>query len=171
MGRDALGDLEHLVLLALVRLDGETYGVPILEEINARTGREVSRPSIYIALRRLEAKGLLKSRLGEATAERGGRAKRYFRLTKAGARQLQVSRAALVDHARLDTLQQSCGLVEAEECFRSAFWEDVRPVVRAWRKSKGLPEDPLKALAESGYMARITSERAAKNARTVTSYA
>ena len=64
------------------------------EEIAARTGREVSRPAVYIALRRLEAKGLLTSRLGDATAERGGRAKRYFRITKAGARQLEDARVA-----------------------------------------------------------------------------
>jgi L-rhamnose isomerase/sugar isomerase len=81
------------------------------------------------------------------------------------------AKAALVDQARLSGLQQACSLVEAEECFRSAFWEDVRPVVRAWRKSKGLPEDPLQALAESGYLERITNERAAKNARAVVSYA
>lgn len=96
MGREALGDLEHLVLLALVRLGDESYGVPILDEIAARTGRTISRPAVYIALRRLEAKGLLRSRLGDATAERGGRAKRYFRITPAGIRQLQASRAALV---------------------------------------------------------------------------
>ena len=96
MGRESLGDLEHLVLLALVRLDGETYGVPILDEISARTGREISRPAVYIALRRLEGKGLLTSRLGDATPERGGRAKRYFRITKSGVGALQTSRAALV---------------------------------------------------------------------------
>jgi PadR family transcriptional regulator PadR len=96
MPRDALGDVEHFVLVALLRLGGESYGVPILEEIAARTGRQVSRPAIYIALRRLEAKRFVASRLGEATAERGGRAKRYFRLTRAGARQLDQSRTAFV---------------------------------------------------------------------------
>lgn len=96
MPREGLGDIEHFVLVALLRLGGESYGVPILEEIAARTGRGVSRPAVYIALRRLEAKGLLKSRLGEATAERGGRAKRYFRITRAGARQLEEARAAFV---------------------------------------------------------------------------
>ena len=96
MTREALGDVEHLVLLALLRLGGETYGVPILDEIAARTGREVSRPAVYIALRRLESKGYVKSRMGEPTAERGGRAKRYFRLERAGLRLLQDSRAALV---------------------------------------------------------------------------
>jgi PadR family transcriptional regulator len=96
MPRESLGDLEHLVLLALVRLGDESYGVPILEEIRVRTGREPSRPAVYIALRRLESKGLVRSHLGEATPERGGRAKRYFRLTRAGLRQLQLSRAALI---------------------------------------------------------------------------
>ena len=96
MPRDALGDLEHLVLLALLRLGERSYGVPILEEIAARTGRTVSRPAVYIALRRLEAKGLVKSRLGDPTPERGGRAKRYFTLTAAGHRQLHASREALL---------------------------------------------------------------------------
>ena len=96
MPRESLGDLEHLVLLALLRLGDRSYGVPILEEITGRTGRSVSRPAVYIALRRLEAKGLVKSRLGEATAERGGRAKRYFTLTAQGHQQLHVSREALL---------------------------------------------------------------------------
>lgn len=94
MAREALGDVEHFVLVALVRLGGESYGVPILEEIAARTGRHVSRPAVYLALGRLERRGLLKSRLGDATAERGGRAKRFFTLTKAGARELRQSRQA-----------------------------------------------------------------------------
>lgn len=96
MSREALGELEHLVLLALLRLGDEAYGVGILEEIAARTGREPARAAVYIALRRLEAKGLLRSRLGEATPERGGRAKRYFRLTPTGLQQLRASRAALM---------------------------------------------------------------------------
>jgi DNA-binding PadR family transcriptional regulator len=94
--RESLGDLEHLVLLAVLRLGDGSYGVPILEEIAARTGRRVSRPAVYIALRRLQAKGLLASRLGEATPERGGRAKRYFTLTRLGHRQLHASREALL---------------------------------------------------------------------------
>jgi DNA-binding PadR family transcriptional regulator len=96
MPRELLGDVEHFVLVALLHLGGEAYGVPILDEIAARTGRDVSRPAVYVALRRLEAKGLLTSRVGEATAERGGRAKRYFKLTKAGARQLKQSRDAFL---------------------------------------------------------------------------
>ena len=96
MGRESLGDIEHLVLLALLRLGEHSYGVPILEEIAERTGRSVSRPAVYIALRRLEAKGMVKSRMGEATAERGGRAKRYFTLTATGHQQLHTSRTALL---------------------------------------------------------------------------
>ena len=96
MSRESLGDVEHLVLLALLRLGERSYGVPILEEITARTGRAVSRPAIYIALRRLEGKGLVRSRLGDATPERGGRAKRYFTLTPQGHRQLHASRTALL---------------------------------------------------------------------------
>jgi len=96
MGRESLGDLEHLVLLALLRLGDEGYGVQILDEIAQRTGREPARAAVYIALRRLEAKGLLKSRLGEATPERGGRAKRFFRLTPSALKQLRASRTALI---------------------------------------------------------------------------
>ena len=81
------------------------------------------------------------------------------------------ARAALVDRARLAELQAECRLVEAEECFRGAFWQDVRPVVRAWREARGLPADPLKALAESGYVEKITQQRSSKNAQSVSSYA
>jgi DNA-binding PadR family transcriptional regulator len=94
MPRVALGDIEHFVLVALLRLGGESYGVPILEEIAARTGRDVARSAVYIALRRLEEKRLVTSRLGEATAARGGRPKRYFSLTKAGATHLVAARTA-----------------------------------------------------------------------------
>jgi len=81
------------------------------------------------------------------------------------------AKAALVDQVRLAELQQECRLVEAEECFRGAFWQDVRPVVREWRVARGLPAEPLKALAESGYVEKITRERGSKNARSVSSYA
>lgn len=94
MPREGMGEIEHFVLVAMLRLGGESYGVPILDEIAERTERAVSRPAVYIALRRLEAKGLVVSRMGDATAERGGRAKRYFTLTKAGARQLEQTRQA-----------------------------------------------------------------------------
>ena len=94
MARTALGDVEHFVLIALVHLDGDSYSVPIMEEIRRRTGRDVAKAAVYIALRRLEEKKLLASRLGGATAERGGRAKRYFRLTPAGAERLAEAREA-----------------------------------------------------------------------------
>ena len=94
MPREALGDIEHFVLVALLRLGGESYGVPILDEISATTGREVARSAVYVALRRLEEKGLVRSRMGEPTAARGGRPKRFFSLTKAGARQLVAARRA-----------------------------------------------------------------------------
>jgi L-rhamnose isomerase / sugar isomerase len=81
------------------------------------------------------------------------------------------AKAALVDHERLASLQQSCSLVEAEECLRGAFWTDVRPALRGWRHSHGLPEDPLQAFKESGYLERITAERRERNAAIVTTYA
>jgi L-rhamnose isomerase / sugar isomerase len=81
------------------------------------------------------------------------------------------AKAALIDQQRLAELQQSCRLVEAEECFRSAFWQDVRPIVREWRVARGLPADPLTALAESGYMEKVARERGDRNAGNVSSYA
>jgi L-rhamnose isomerase/sugar isomerase len=79
-------------------------------------------------------------------------------------------KAALVDRQTLERLQDKCELVAAEELFRGAFWHDVRPLVKEWRQARGLPEDPLAALAESGYVQRITAERGGKMAA-VTSYA
>ena len=96
MPRTALGDVEHFVLIALLHLGDDTYSVPIMGEISRRTGREVAQAAIYIALRRLEEKGLVLSRVGEATAERGGRAKRHFKLTPSGRRQLKEVREAFV---------------------------------------------------------------------------
>ena len=81
------------------------------------------------------------------------------------------ARAALVDQAALAKMQDSCSLVAAEEAFRSAFWTDVRPLVREWRVSKGLAEDPLAALEAGGYVERIATERAPKNLAGISSYA
>lgn len=81
------------------------------------------------------------------------------------------AKAALVDQKRLAELQDSCHLVEAEECFRGAFWQDVRPMLRSWRAARGLREDPLKALREGGYVERITGERAQRNSKAVATYA
>jgi L-rhamnose isomerase/sugar isomerase len=81
------------------------------------------------------------------------------------------AKAALVDFEKLATAQQKCSLVDAESCLQDAFATDVRPAIQEWRASKGLPKDPLGAFRESGYLERITQERAAKNAQNVTSYA
>lgn len=95
MTRGSLGEFEHLILLAVYRLGVEAYGVPVIREVEERTGRTVSQAAAYLTLRRLEDKGFIKSRLGNPTAERGGRAKRYFEITRAGTAQLRESRAAL----------------------------------------------------------------------------
>ena len=81
------------------------------------------------------------------------------------------ARAALVDHERLASLQQKCALVDAEETLRGAFWQDVRPAIREWRKSRGLPEEPMEAFRGSGYLERITRERGDKNLGASASYA
>ncbi|MGB6191920.1 MAG: TIM barrel protein [Terracidiphilus sp.] len=77
-------------------------------------------------------------------------------------------KAALVDRDRLAELQQGTEIVAAEELFRGAFWFDVRPLVRQWRQARGLPEDPIAALAESGYVQRISAERGGKMASVAT---
>ncbi len=79
-------------------------------------------------------------------------------------------KAALVDREELGRLQQSCELVAAEELFRGAFWQDVRPLTAAWREARGLPAEPLAALREGGYVDRIGRERGGR-ASTVNSYA
>jgi L-rhamnose isomerase / sugar isomerase len=79
-------------------------------------------------------------------------------------------KAALIDREQLAVLQQSCDLVAAEEIFRGAFWRDVRPIIAAWRESRGLASNPLAALREGGYVERITSERASRQSA-VSSYA
>jgi L-rhamnose isomerase/sugar isomerase len=81
------------------------------------------------------------------------------------------AKAALVDRERLAELQDSARIVEAEECLRSAFWYDVRPAVNAWRRTRGLPEDPLAALQSSGYLERIRALRKDHNAGSTVSYA
>ena len=82
--RDTLGEFEQMVLLAILHLGGDVYGVPIVDEIARRTGREVAPAAVYVTLRRLEEKGLLASWMGESTGERGGKARRYVRVTRAG---------------------------------------------------------------------------------------
>jgi L-rhamnose isomerase/sugar isomerase len=79
-------------------------------------------------------------------------------------------KAALVDREKLARLQQSCDLVDAEELYRGAFWQDVRPITAAWREAHGLPADPLAALRASGYVERISAERGSRSSA-VSSYA
>lgn len=91
MPRDQLGEFEKLILLALLQLEGESYGADILDEIEERTGRTASSGALYVALRRMEKKGLLSSRFGDPTPERGGRAKRFFKVEPEGIRLLRES--------------------------------------------------------------------------------
>ena len=90
-----LGEFEQLVLLAVMRLEGEAYAVPIRQEIEDRTSRSVARGALYVTLDRLEEKGYLKSWLADATPERGGRAKRFYEVKPAGTRALEYSWTAL----------------------------------------------------------------------------
>jgi len=96
MGRDTLGDFEHQVLLAVLRLGGEAYSVPVVLELEERTGREIAQAAVFIVLRRLEKKGLLKSRFQDGNASDTGRTRRYFGLTPLAIERLRESRQALV---------------------------------------------------------------------------
>ena len=80
MVRARLGELEEQVLLALLQLEGESYAVPIAAELEGRTGRSVSPATTYMVMRRLEARGLLTSRVGTSDPERGGRPRRFYRV-------------------------------------------------------------------------------------------
>ena len=82
--RQTIGDFEQLILFALVRLGADAYGVTIRREIEARTSRAISPGALYTALDRLEKRGLVSSRLGEPTAERGGKRKRLYTLQPSG---------------------------------------------------------------------------------------
>src|SRR3954470_24453652 len=89
-----LGEFEQMVLVACVHLGDDAYGVSIVDEIERRTGRQAGHAAVYVTLRRLEQKGLIVSWKGEPTAERGGKARRHVKLTKAGAAALRESRQA-----------------------------------------------------------------------------
>ncbi len=95
MSREALGNFELMVLLAILRVRNDAYGVPIAREIEDKSGREILLGSVYAALERLEAKGLVASSVGDPTAERGGRAKKYFRVTAKGLREVHTTRLTL----------------------------------------------------------------------------
>jgi PadR family transcriptional regulator PadR len=96
MGAETLGEFELLVMLAALRLGpGDAYTVSIAEDIRARTGRAVRRANIYTTLQRLEAKGLVSTRLGEARAERGGRPPRLVTVSVAGASAVRATTSAI----------------------------------------------------------------------------
>jgi PadR family transcriptional regulator PadR len=103
--RDHLGEFEHIVILALLRLADRAYGVTVRQEIAARTGREVSIGAIYATLDRLEAKGYVKSELGEPTPERGGRSKRFFQVTAKGMAAVSRTQRAI------QSMTQGLGLI------------------------------------------------------------
>jgi len=95
MTREALGEFEHIVLLAILHLGDGVYGVPIVDEIQRRTGRTVASAAVYVTLRRLEQKGLLTSWMSDSTPERGGKSRRCVKVTGAGLESLRESRKVL----------------------------------------------------------------------------
>jgi DNA-binding PadR family transcriptional regulator len=90
-----LGEFEYAVLLAVLHLQEDAYAVPIRELIEERTARPVARGALYTGLDRLEAKGCLRSRMGDATDERGGKAKRYYAVTHAGLKAIRATHESL----------------------------------------------------------------------------
>ena len=95
MAREFLTDLELMILIAAMRVGDEAYGVTITREIEETTGRAVAVAVVYTTLDRLEQRGLVASSIGDPTPERGGRAKRFFRVTARGVRQARVTQRAL----------------------------------------------------------------------------
>ena len=93
----SLGEFEHVVLLAVLRLGDSAYAVSIRDEIERRTDRRVSRGAVYVTLDRLETKGYLRSWLADPTAERGGRAKRFYGLRPRAVSALKENRRALIE--------------------------------------------------------------------------
>lgn len=95
MGRDYLGEFEHIVLLAVLRLKDRAYGVTVRQEIQLRTNRDVSIGAVYATLDRLQTKGYVNSCDSDPTPERGGRSKRFFRVTDIGVAALNRTQCAL----------------------------------------------------------------------------
>jgi PadR family transcriptional regulator len=94
MTQPGLGEFEQMVLLAIAHLREEAYGIPIVAEIERRTGRRVARAAVYITLRRLEEKGFVSSWMSDPTPERGGKGRRYAKLEPAGVKALRDARVA-----------------------------------------------------------------------------
>lgn len=97
MSKETLGDLEQQVLLAVLRLGQDAYSAPIVTELEARTGREVAPAAVYIALRRLEEKGIVSSEMRPPESEPEGRRRRYFRVEVEGLSLLRETRRRLVN--------------------------------------------------------------------------
>ena len=95
-GPSAIGTNDLMILLALMRLGDEAYGVPIARELEESVGRVVALATVYASLDRLVERGLVRSELGEPTAERGGRAKKYFRITGKGLREVRSAKQSLI---------------------------------------------------------------------------
>ena len=95
MTRESLGEFEQMVLIAILQLSGDVYGVPIVDEIHRRTGRKVADAAVYVALRRLEQRGFIASWMSEPTTERGGKARRCVKVSPTGLRALRASRQAM----------------------------------------------------------------------------
>src|SRR6202050_2684530 len=106
-GRDYLGEFEHIIVLALLRLEDRAYGVTVRQEIEFRIQREVSIGAVYATLDRLETKGYVKSHHGDPTPERGGRSKRFFRVTAKGI--AAVSRT----HRALERMTEGLGFIRS----------------------------------------------------------
>src|SRR3981189_1869440 len=105
-GRDYLGEFEHIIVLALLRLEDRAYGVTVRQEIEFRTKREVSVGAVYATLERLETKGYVKSHRGDPTPERGGRSKRFFLGTARGGTAVNPPQRAL------QSMSEGLGLIE-----------------------------------------------------------
>ena len=112
MARTALGELEHLILVAILRINGDAYGAAVIAEIEAHTSRELSHAATYLCLQRLQDKGFVTARAAVGETERGGRAKSVFSLTRRGRERLRQSAAALF-----------------------TMWEGLDPAFRARRRS------------------------------------
>ena len=95
MARTTLGELEHLILVAILRLGHNAYGAAVIAEIERQTGRDLSHAAAYIALQRLQQKGFVTARAATGSTERGGRAKSVFAMTPLGRERLRESAAAL----------------------------------------------------------------------------
>lgn len=106
MGKKFLGEFEELILLAILKLSDNAYGIPIAEAIEEFSGKRVSIGALYTSLARLEEKGYIRSWVGEATEERGGRAKKYYAVEGSGfevLRDIELTRVSILDGLKTQT--------------------------------------------------------------------